>query len=410
LRKSGSGQAAQCCAAAQAPHVVTMGSYDVVIAGARCAGASTAMLLARRGLRVLVVDPLKRGSDTLSTHALMRAGVLQLHRWGLLDAIRSAGTPPIHSTTFHYGTESIRVPIKPRDGVEALYAPRRTVLDPILVAAAESAGAEVRHRVSVVELVRDGDGRVCGVRMVGPRREVTEVSADLVIGADGVRSRVARLLQAPIEYAARHAATSIYGYWRGVTLDGNHWFYEPGASVGTIPTNGDETCVFALLPRGVLRAGEGRDLPSLHREALERVSPPLAKDLASAEAASGLRAFAGLPGFLRRSHGPGWALVGDAGYFRDPITAHGMTDALRDAELLARSLAEDGVRGLAAYQTARDEAVRGLLDVTDRIASFEWGLDEAKELHLALSRAMNAEVEMVLEWDGRARPSASHPH
>ena len=123
-------------------HLVQHERYDVVIAGARCAGASTALLLARAGLRVLVVDPLPRGRDTLSTHALMRGAVLQLHRWGLLDQIQKAGTPALRVTTFDYADETISVPIKARSGVDALYAPRRTVLDPILVEAAEAAGAE----------------------------------------------------------------------------------------------------------------------------------------------------------------------------------------------------------------------------------------------------------------------------
>jgi len=375
-----------------------MASYDVVIAGARCAGASTAMLLARCGLRVLVVDPLRRGSDTLSTHALMRAGVLQLHRWGLLDGIRSAGTPPIRSTTFHYGKEQVEVPIKPRDGVDALYAPRRTVLDLLLVEGAEAAGAEVRHRESVVDLVKGEDGRVRGARLQGSDQRVRTVSADLVIGADGLRSRVARLADAEVDYAATHAALSIYGYWRGIPLEGNHWFYEPGASVGTIPTNEGATCVFALLPHDQLHSDDGLGLEGLHARTLNAVSPQLAEEVASAEAASGLRAFPGQPGFLRRSYGPGWALVGDAGYFRDPITAHGMTDALRDAELLVRSYVDRGEEGLAKYQAARDGLVKSLLDVTDRIASFEWSVEEAKELHLALSREMKAEVDVVLEW------------
>ena len=367
------------------------------------------MLLARRGLRVLVVDPLRRGSDTLSTHALMRGGVLQLHRWGLLDRVRAAGTPPIRATTFHYGEERIDVVIKPRDGVDALYAPRRTVLDALLAQAAEQAGADVIHGLSVVELLRDADGRVRGAAVAGPDRRQAEVSADLVIGADGVRSRVARLVNAPIEYAVPHAAVSIYGYWRGLTLEGNHWFYRVGGSVGTIPTNDGATCVFVLLPGGSLEGERPGGLGVLHRQVLERVSPWLAREVAAAEPSDGLKAFAGIPGFLRRSAGPGWALVGDAGYFRDPITAHGITDALRDAELLARA-AEGGDRGLAGYQATRDAVVKRLLDVTDRLASFEWNLEEAKELHHALSREMKAEVEVLLELDAPApavTPSAS---
>ena len=178
--------------------------YDVIIAGARCAGASTAMLLARQGLRVLVVDPARPGSDTLSTHALMRGGVLQLHRWGVLDAVRSAGTPAIRTTTFHYGDEVISIPIKERDGVDALYAPRRTVLDVALVDAAVAAGAEVAHGRSVVDLVTDDDGRVRGARIASSDRQSVDVSADLVIGADGINSRIARILDSELTHTVPH--------------------------------------------------------------------------------------------------------------------------------------------------------------------------------------------------------------
>src|SRR5512134_2542850 len=100
-------------------------SYDAVIVGARVAGASTALLLSRMGLRVLVVDRARPGADTLSTHALMRGGVLQLHRWGILQDILEAGTPPIRSTSFHYNDETIPIPIKSRNGIDALVAPKR---------------------------------------------------------------------------------------------------------------------------------------------------------------------------------------------------------------------------------------------------------------------------------------------
>lgn len=370
--------------------------YDVVIAGARCAGASTAMLLAREGLRVLVVDPLRYGSDTLSTHALMRGGVLQLHRWGLLDRVRASGAPPIPSTTFHYGSETIELPLKPRDGVDTLYAPRRTVLDPILVDAAREAGAEVAYGRSVVDLPRDGEGRVRGAAIAGKDREVEEVTADLVIGADGMRSRVARILEVGTDYTASGAACSIYGYWEGVSLKGYHWFFEPDVSIGTIPTNDGATCLFALIPRSTFDERRHEGTQALHREAIATVSPELAEVVASGEPVGKLRAFAGAPGFLRRAAGPGWALVGDAGYFRDPITAHGITDALREAEFLARAFSSGGVEGLRAYQAGRDARVRGLLDVTHRIASFEWDLEEVQELHLELSRQMNAEVDALL--------------
>lgn len=373
--------------------------YDVVIAGARCAGASAAMLLAREGLRVLVVDPLRYGSDTLSTHALMWGGVLQLRRWGLLDAIREAGTPPIGSTTFHYGAETIEIPMKPRDGVDALYAPRRTVLDPILVDAAREAGAEVVHGRAVVDLVRDDEGRVRGASIAGPDRDAVDVGAELVIGADGVHSRVARILDADYDYTVPSAACSIYGYWSGLELDGYHWFYDRGVSIGTIPTNDDETCLFALIARGEFLDRKDEGIEALYLEAVERIAPDVAERVEASPRPRGLRAFPGTGGYLRRAAGPGWALVGDAGYFRDPITAHGISDALREAELLTRAIVDGGDRGVAGYQRERDRRVRGLLDVTDRIAAFEWTLEEVKELHIELNEQMKAQVAVLRALD-----------
>ena len=357
------------------------------------------MLLARQGLKVLVVDPTSRGSDTLSTHALMRGAVLQLHSWGVLDAVRAAGTPAIRKTTFHYGDEVIEVSIKELDGVDALYAPRRTVLDAVLVDAAVAAGAEVVHGQSIVDLLRAPDDRVCGAKISGADKSVIDVAADLVIGADGMRSRIARILEAELDYTVTHATASIYGYRKDLGLEGFHWFYNVGAAVGAIPTNDRNTCVFASLPPSRFERDRTKGLEALYQDVLDDVSAELASRVAGTEASGKLRGFAGAPGYLRRAAGPGWALVGDAGYFKDPLTAHGITDALRDAELLARAVAEGGDGALADYQETRDHLVRGLLDVTDRIASFEWDLNEAKEDHLVLSREMNAEVELLRTLD-----------
>ena len=381
------------------PTPITRSRYHVVIAGARVAGAATAMLLARRGLSELVVDPMRRGSDTLSTHALMRGAVLQLARWGLLDAVRAAGTPTIRTTTFHYGEESITVPIKERDGVDGLYAPRRTVLDPILLDAAAAAGAEVALGHSVVDLLRDRDGRVRGATIAGTDGRDVEVAADLVIGADGVRSRIAAMVGAEQQHVAAHTTASIYSYRRDLGIEGFQWFYGLGAAVGSIPTNDGNTCVFASLPPAAFERGRSKGLETMYRDLLEQVSPELAARVAGSALSGRLRGFAGVPGYLRRSAGPGWALVGDAGYFKDPLTAHGMTDALRDAELLARAVMTWGDDGLAGYQQTRDELVRGLYDVTDRIASFDWTLEEAKVLHLKLSKEMNREVDLINTLD-----------
>jgi len=373
--------------------------YDAIIIGARVAGASTAMLLARAGLRVLAVDRGEEGSDTLSTHALMRAGVLQLHRWGVLDALKAAGTPPVRTTTFHYADEVIPVFIKPRDGVDALYAPRRTVLDSLLVESARAAGAEVRHRVVARDLVRDATGRATGVALEPQGGAATPVFADLVIGADGHHSRMARWTEAPVEAVGSHTVSVVYGYFAGLPADGFHWHYAPGVSVGVIPTNGGLTCVFAALPPDRFRAELPRGLESVLGLVLREASPALAEQVAGARREGKLWSFPGMPGYLRRPYGPGWALVGDAGYFRDPITAHGITDALIDAEILARAVIAGDISG---YATARDTRAPEMLRVSDAIASFAWNLESAKNLHLELSRHMNAELDTVRGFEAAA--------
>jgi flavin-dependent dehydrogenase len=382
-------------------------SYDAVVVGARCAGAATGMLLARRGLRVLAIDRQPYGSDTLSTHALMRAGVLQLHRWGILGALEAAGTPAIRRTSFHYGDDELVVPIKPRDGIDALYAPRRTVLDAALADAAREAGAEVVHGVRVVDLVRDDSGRVRGVAVERADGATARIAAGIVIGADGLRSTVARLAGAEVEHAGRHASGVVYGYWTGTGLEHTHWYYRKGIGVGAIPTNGGAACIFAGTSAASFRDEIRPDLAAGHRRLLEECAPELAAALSDERRLGQLYAFAGHPGFLRRGWGPGWALVGDAGYFKDPITAHGMTDALRDAELLAVAVGAGSESALAGYQEQRDALALPLHDLSDRVAAFEWTLDEVRELHLALSREMNREVEALLALDLADRAALS---
>jgi 2-polyprenyl-6-methoxyphenol hydroxylase-like FAD-dependent oxidoreductase len=373
-------------------------SYDVVVVGARCAGAATALLLARQGLSVIAIDRSPYGSDTLSTHALMRAGVLQLSRWGVLGAIKAAGTPAVTRTTFHYGDEALEVAIKARDGVDALYAPRRTVLDPALADAARAAGATLAFGPRLLSLDRSPGGRVTGVFVEDRDGRVSRIGADIVVGADGQRSAVARLVDARANHVAPHASGVVYGYWKGLAVHGYHWYYRLGVSAGAIETN-DGTCVFAAMPAQRFHEEIRQNLEAGYLRVIGEVSPELAVQLSHAQSAGRFHGYPGQPGYLRQSWGPGWALVGDAGYFKDPLTAHGITDALRDGELLARAIGRGTDAALAEYQSVRDELSLGMLTATDEIASFAWTLDSLRERHRFLVEEMTREARALAALD-----------
>jgi flavin-dependent dehydrogenase len=379
--------------------------YDAVVVGARPAGAATAMLLARSGLDVLAIDRGGYGTDALSTHALMRAGVVQLQRWGLLDAIRAARTPVVRTTTFHYGPLRTDVAIKPNYGIDGLYAPRRTVLDAVLVDAARQSGADVRHHTKLIDLERSSSGVVTGVVLTDAHGAHHVVGAPLVIGADGTHSPVAALVDAQAYRRSRHATATMYGYWSGLANAGYEYYFGHRVSAGVFPTNDDMACVFvAVPPERFLASGGPAGAEDLFGAALAEAAPELAPRLAAGERVGGLRSFAGIRGYVRQSYGPGWALVGDAGYFKDPSTAHGITDALRDAELLARAVLQGSATALADYQNRRDALSTEVLDITDRIASFDWQLDELPALHRDLSDAMRAEVTFLSHLDQPPAP------
>lgn len=370
---------------------VQQSPYDVAIVGARCAGAFLATLLARAGLSVVVLDKAPAGTDTLSTHALMRGGVIQLARHGLLEAVVAAGTPAVRETTFVYGDETVTVPMKPQAGTDALYAPRRTVLDPILQDAARDAGARLLFGHLVTGVTRAPSGRVDGLVARGPAGEAVRIAADLVVGADGVRSRLARDVGARTLRTSAAATATVFAYLPGVTGPGYRWHFAPGAAAGLIPTN-DAALLLATTSaarfQGELGGDPARAFPAL----LAELSPDYGALVAAAGMQGKLRAFGGIAGHLRQSFGPGWALVGDAGFFRDPLTAHGITDALVHADLLAEAiLGGGGPAPMRRFQEARDALALPILAATEAIAGFVWDLDEIQAHHAALNRAMKAE-------------------
>ena len=379
-----------------------MKGYDVVVVGGRVAGASVAMLLARAGIRVALLERSRYGTDTLSTHGLMRAGVLQLFRWGLLGQVTAAGTPAIDNTLFHYGDgRTVRVSVRPSPGVDALYAPRRYLLDRILVDAAAEAGADVVQETTVTALLRDGVGRIVGVRAVDRAGRTIELAASITIGADGIRSTVAQQVLAPVVRHGRSCSAILYRYVSGLSADGYEWAYGPGAAAGLIPTNNGETCVFVSASGQDMRTVRRMGIEHAFVELLVRAAPALSEPVLAAARSSRIHGWAGTPGYVRRSWGPGWVLVGDAGYFKDPITTHGMTDALRDAELLADRIVESMGGALPApvafalYQETRDRLSRKHFAATDDVAAYDWDMDRVPILLRRVSSAMNDEVEYL---------------
>ncbi len=376
------------------------GEADVIVVGARAAGAAVAMLLSRAGLTVTLLDHGKGGTDTLSTHALMRGGVAQLSRWGLLDQVIAAGTPAIRETTFRYSSSDVTIAIKPWAGVDALYAPRRTVLDPILVGAARAAGVHVRYGTGVIDLCRE-HGRVVGVVTRDRSRGITPLRARLVVGADGRRSTIARLVAAPITHRAAHTSASVYGYFSDLDTTGYEWAYRPGAAAGLIPTNDGLTCVFGTdQPERIGRGG-----PAVLDAVVAASSPDIADRLRSARLTSPLRTFTGQPGHLRRPWGPGWALVGDAGSWKDPISAHGLTDAMRDAELLAQAIVgtlttgKDEAEAGRTYELTRNRLTVPMLRDSAEIAAMRWDDVRIVELLRRLNDEMSEEVLAIQAFD-----------
>ena len=348
--------------------------YDVIVVGARCAGSPTAMLLARKGYRVLLVDRDSFPSDIMSTHYIHLPGQVRLQRWGLLDKVIASGAPYITTRTLHFNGTAFQPPNPPLpDGVSPdTLCPRRIVLDKILIDAAVEAGAELRPGFAIRDLLRD-DGRVAGV-LGGPRDGEFEERARIVIGADGLHSTIARLVQPP-EYDCHPSLTfGYYTYWSGVPDAGMHiYFFEDATGVLVFPTNWGQTCIGV----GGLNAGFHefrKDIEGNYLRVIDRI-PELSENVRAGKREERFLGTADMPNYFRRPYGPGWALTGDAGYHRDFITGLGINDAFLQAELLVEAIDEafSGKRSeeeaFADFEAKRNDFVKPTYDLTVKMAS-----------------------------------------
>lgn len=382
--------------------------FDAIVIGARCAGSPTAMLLARRGYRVLLVDRATFPSDTISTHYIWQHGTSCLNRWGLLDRVLATNCPPFRTIGLDLGAFQLIGETPAVDGVDEICVPRRTVLDKILLDAAAESGAEVREGFTVTGLT-SADGRVTGIR--GHRRDGAEVEeqAQIVIGADGRNSPVAAAVGAA-EYNLRPALTcGYYAYWSGVSAHTPAIHPQPRRVVITFPTNDGLTVTYVASPRDEFE--RVRSDPERHLVAALRGVTALEEPFREAARVERVRGTGDLRNFFRQAHGDGWALVGDAGYHKDPIIAQGISDAFRSAEWLAEAV-HTGFSGarplsdaLADYQRVRDEQLAPMYELSCTLASLEAPSRETLALYEALRTNTTERNRFFGTWGGAVPPS-----
>ena len=382
---------------------------EVVIVGARVAGAATATHLARAGHDVLLLDRADFPSDTISTHVIARSGMVLLDRLGVVGDLVESGTPRLRRVEFTSDLGFLSRTIKDRYGVDFVLAPRRYVLDDILQRAALAAGAHLRAGASVDGVLRDGTGRIVGVHGHDESGPI-EVHARHVVGADGLSSRIARSVDAQPTIVRPSSGACQFAYFAG-DWEAIEYHLSDGVFAGVFPTHGGEACVWAITTESLARhyrhGAHGAD------EALAAVladhAPGLAERLAPEDQRTPVRGMLRMPNHFRKPFGPGWSLVGDAGYHRDAITGHGISDALRDAELLAQAVDTSlhcpslEVSALARYESHRDRMSARIFEITVGLAAFP-----DQERFVALQRDLAVAIDdLAGELHSRPLPRAA---
>ena len=374
-------------------------AYDAIIVGARCAGSPTAMLLARKGYRVLVVDRATFPSDTVSTHVVHPLGRRRARTVGAASI--GSRRPAVRRFT---PTPSISAPSRspgrraPTDAPVA-YCARRTVLDKLLVDAAAEAGAEIREGFTVEEVLVE-DGVVVGIKGRSKGGEPVTERAKLVVGADGRYSLVAEAVR-PEQYNERPPLlAAYYTYWSDLPMDGRFETYiRAHRGFAAAPTHDGLTLTVGGWPYAEFEANK-KDVEGNFLKMFD-LAPEFAARIRGAKRVAPF-AGAAVPNFFRKPYGPGWALVGDAGYNKDPITAQGITDAFRDAELcaIASDQAFTGARSfddaMGDYQRTRDEHVLPMYEFTCQLATLEPPPPEMQQLFGAIhgnQKAMDGFVQ-----------------
>jgi 2-polyprenyl-6-methoxyphenol hydroxylase-like FAD-dependent oxidoreductase len=318
-------------------------SFDAIVVGARCAAAPLATMLARDGLRVCLVDKDRFPSDTPSTHGIQPTGVQVLERLGVLDSLLKLAPPILRLRMLFDDVSAPAADVVAITGAPGLSV-RRTMLDEILVNTAVGAGVDVRTQTAITGLMMDG------VRVAGVTTTSGDLRAPLVIGADGTRSAVAKMVGAQEYHSTPNGRVFMWAYYEADPTIGEMWIGKVGDHTYLgMPADGGLTLV-AVCP-----SIEHRDEVRADREAVYeaglRAWPELHAGVDGARRDGPVRTMANMRGFFRPSAGPGWALVGDAGHFKDPTPGQGIADALRQAEKLAAAI----TRALGGGHSRPDE-------------------------------------------------------
>ena len=374
-------------------------TYDAIIVGARCAGSPTAMLLARKGYRVLLVDRATFPSDTVSTHIVQPLAASALSRWGLLDRLSATGSPPIDTYTYDFGPFTLTGAPGTTEAPLA-YCPRRTILDKLLVDAAVGAGAEIREGFTVEQVLIEG-GRVVGIKGHSKGGDSVTERANVVIGADGRHSLVAEAVRPEQYHEKPPLLAAYYTYWSGLPMNGRFETYiRPSRGFAAAPTHDGLTMIVVGWPYAEFDAHK-QDIEGTYLDVFN-LTPAFAERVKDARREARFMG-AAVPNYFRKPYGPGWALVGDAGYNKDPITAQGITDAFRDAEACVTALddAFTGARSfdeaMAGYQRARDEHVLAMYEFTCELAMLEPPPPQMQQLFGAIhgnQKAMDGFAQM----------------
>lgn len=370
---------------------------DVVIVGSRCAGAPLARLLAQAGLDVVVVDRAAFPSDTVSTHSIAGHGSRLLERWGLRDRVLATGVPNPHTMGVRAGAVDLPE-LPPIAGSLGSLSPRRTVLDALLLDSAREAGADVWERAPVRALMRNATS-VTGVLCTKEGKDV-EVLAPVVIGADGRHSQVARAVDAAWYDVRPSNLGGVYAYYADTGLEHNEVGLADKCVTLAFVTNDDLTCVAVGMADDRAReVSAGGDEAVL--EIARRSAPRVAHALEHSHRVGRFTAYRAEPARFVQSFGPGWALVGDAGHYKDPISGQGIADAFVSAQLLSEAII-DGLGGavpietaMDAYQSLRDSATAAVHDVTARLSLMGWSDDEVVHLFLEYKDAVAAADKRV---------------